>query len=220
MKALEFLESGLSPAGKQALERGLIRRDFAKGDIVVEKGQPVSGAYVVLAGQLRVFTLSPSGKEATLYLIDPGETCVLAINSLFNDLLYPAWVQAETGTTVGVVAGNTYRALFERERVIQNLTVEALSTVVVRLMEELEQVHAASLHQRLASFLLLHADGQGLLYKTQQEIASHLGATREVVARLLGRFAAQGHLETGRGQVRLLRPTALAALTAGEGVAI
>ena len=32
--------------------------------------------------------------EATLYVINPHETCVLALNCIFNDLLYPAWVEA------------------------------------------------------------------------------------------------------------------------------
>jgi hypothetical protein len=35
-------------------------------------------------GRLRVFTIAPNGTEATLYFLDPGETCVLAINCLFT----------------------------------------------------------------------------------------------------------------------------------------
>jgi CRP/FNR family transcriptional regulator len=36
--------------------------------------------------------------EAPLYLIDARETCVFALNSLFNDLLDPAWFQAVSET--------------------------------------------------------------------------------------------------------------------------
>lgn len=210
--------SQLSPEGRASVARGLARHRFAKGEQVVEKGQPVSGAYFVLDGQLRVFTLTPSGKEATLYLIRPGETCVLALNSLFNDLLYPAWVQAEADTTVGVLPGPAYRALFERERSIQDLTVHALSTVVFRLMAELEEVHSRRLDQRLASFLLNSCSGEGVVHRTQQEIASHIGTTREVVARLMADFAAKGWVVTGRGKVRVACPGTLAAIVRrGEG---
>lgn len=216
MKAVDFFGS-LSPTGRERLAQGFTRHSFSKGSTVVEKGQVVSGAYFVLEGQLRVFTLTPTGKEATLYLISPGEVCVLALNSLFNNLLYPAWVQAEVASTVGVVPGPTYRALFERERPIQDLTVHALSTIVFRLMAELEQIHSCKLDQRLASFLLVHASNEGVLHKTQQEIAAHIGTTREVVARLMGEFSARGLVETRRGRVTILRPSGLAALVGRPG---
>ncbi|MCP5366431.1 MAG: Crp/Fnr family transcriptional regulator [Hyphomicrobiales bacterium] len=204
---------GISPAGRAALTRGLRARDFAKGAPVVAKGQAVSGAYFVLEGRLRVFTLAPDGKEAVLYLINPGETCILALNSLFNDLLYPAWVQAEAPTRVGVVPGPVYRGLFEGEAAVRDMTVRALSTVVFRLMDELEQVRAYRLGQRLPRFLLAHASAVGLVRMTQQEMAAHLGTTREVVAKVMGRLAAEGLVATGRGRVRLLDPPGLAAHT-------
>jgi CRP/FNR family transcriptional regulator len=209
---------GLSPEGRNLLGKGLIRHAFPAGKVIIEKGREVSGAYFVLGGQLRVFAYTPSGREATLYLIRPGETCVLALNSLFNNLLYPAWVETEQDTEVGVVSGAVYRQLFQSERVVQDLTVRALSTVVFRLMAELEQVHACRLDQRLASLLLTHAAGDGTLRKTQQQIADHMGTTREVVARLMSEFVARGLVVTGRGWVRVAQATGLAELVrAGEG---
>ncbi|MDK9719930.1 MAG: Crp/Fnr family transcriptional regulator [Rhodospirillales bacterium] len=205
----------LSQRGKALLNQGATIHRFKSGNVIIDKGQDVSGAYFVLEGRLRVFTYTPSGKEATLYLIEPGETCILALNSLFNRLLYPAWVQTEKATTVAVVPGPVYRGLFESEPSVQGLTVEALSTLVFRLMAELEQVHSQTLDQRLASFLLVHAQEGGAVHKTQQEIAGHIGTTREVVARLLGRMVKQGWIETGRGSVRILKTPALAALVKG-----
>jgi CRP/FNR family transcriptional regulator len=161
---------------------------------------------------LRVYTMTPAGREATLYEIGPGETCVLAINSLFNDLLYPAWVEAEVDTDVAVVPGGLYRALFAREPAIQELTVHALSSVVLRLMSELEEVHSHRVDQRLASFLLNQASAEGIVHRTQQEIASHIGTTREVVAKAVGEFSARRWIESGRGRVTLLQPKMLAAL--------
>ena len=189
---------------------GLHYARFDKTTAVLGKGQPVSGAYVVTSGRLRVYTLSPDGNEATLYWIAPGETCVLALNCIFNDLLYPAWVEAEPATTVAVIPGPLYRTLFENEAAIRNLTVQAFSTIVFRLMAELEQIHSCKLEQRLANFLLLHASGNGMLRMTQQEIASHLGTTREVVARLLRQFVGQKYIETQRGMVVVSQPTRLA----------
>jgi CRP/FNR family transcriptional regulator len=135
------------------------------------------------------------------------------LNCLFNDLLYPAWVQAEEATAISLISGTVYRKLFERESTIQNLTLQALSTLVFRLMSELEQIHSSHHKQRLANFVLLHASSGGILQMTQQKIASHLGTTREVVARLLQEFAAKGVVRTQRGALSILDASELQRFT-------
>ena len=200
----------LSETSRAFLASGLRYAHYAKTTPVLQKGQKVSGAYVVVTGQLRVFTLSPDGNEATLYLIRPGETCVLALNCIFNDLLYPAWVEASPATKVAVIPGTLFRVLFESEPAVRNMTVQAFSTIVFRLMTELEEIHSYKLEQRLANFLLLHASTDGKVRMTQQAIASHLGTTREVLARVLSQLVAAGHVQTGRNQISVKAPEKLA----------
>lgn len=203
----------LSEKGRALLMQGAAAYNFTGGNIIIDKGQDVSGAYFVLEGRLRVFTYSVTGKEATLYFLDPGETCILALNAMFNNLAYPAWVGTEEDTVVGVVPGPIYRTLFESETAVQGLTVRTLSTLVFRLMGELESVHSLTLDQRLAAYLLANASEGGILQKTQAEIAGHIGTSREVVARLMSRFASNGWIGTGRGEVRILNSSGLAGLT-------
>lgn len=206
----------LGPAARAALTDGLRVVEAEATTCLIEKGQPVSGAYFVLSGRLRVSTLTAEGREATLYGIAPGETCVLALNSLFNDLLYPAWVHAEGRTRVAVVPGPLYRRLFETEPSVRDLTLRTLSTLVFRLMGELENLHALRLDQRLARFLLTRASGTGHLAMTQQDLAGHLGTTREVIGRLMAHFAADGLVRTRRGSVTLLDAARLRALPGPE----
>lgn len=204
----------LSESGRRLLRQGTIYRDCAPPAPILHKGSPISGAYFVVRGRLRVYSLAPDGTEATLYFIDPGETCVFALNSLFNDLRYPAWVQAEEDTTVALIPGPTYRQLFQSEPSIQDVTVRALSTLVFRLMTELEEIHAYRLEQRLANLLLVHASADGEVRMTQQQMAAHLGTTREVIARLVRDFVAKGYVETGRGLVKVRDADGLAGLIA------
>lgn len=203
--ALERFEpfKHLGPAARALLAHGLVVRSAHRAAAILHRGQPVSGAYVVLEGRLRVFTMAPNGAEATLYFVDPGETCVLALNCLFNDLLYPGWVQAETAATVAVIPGPVYRKLFESEPGIQNLTVTALSTLVFRLMAELEQLHSSNHKERLVQFILLHASADGALSMTQQQIARHLGTSREVIARLIQEFVRKGYVKSRRGSLTI-----------------
>jgi CRP/FNR family transcriptional regulator len=210
----DFLQ--LSSEGSSLLERDIQQVEFKQPTAVIYKGQSVSGAYLVLRGQLRVYTYTPQGTEATLYFIRPGETCVLALNCLFNDLRYPAWVEAAADTDVVVIPGKLYRRLFERESAVQDMTVSALSTLVFRLMDELEQIHSCNLDQRLASFLLNNATDKGVVSMTQQTLAGHLGTTREVIARLMRGFSAQGLVSTRRGAVSIVDAEQLSTVAAPQ----
>ena len=98
------------------------------------------------------------------------------------------------------------------EAAIRDTTIKALSTLVFRLMDELEEVHTCNLEQRLARFLLNNASGDGVIRMTQQAIASHLGTTREVVARIMQSLAADGLVVTARGKVTVQNEAGLAAL--------
>ncbi|MEZ4651683.1 MAG: Crp/Fnr family transcriptional regulator [Candidatus Eisenbacteria bacterium] len=207
-RAVPFIES-LSREGRALFDRQVLRRKFDRGTPILHRGDPVSGAYVVLRGRLRVFSTAPSGSEATLYTVAPGETCVFALNCLFQELTYPAWVEAEVQTEVAVMPGALFRHLFEAEPAVRDLTVRALSTAVFQLLSELEQVHFQQLDQRLAHLLLTRVGADGVVRMTQQTIAFSLGSSRETVARLLGHLTAEGIVETKRGAVRLLRPDVL-----------
>lgn len=194
----------LSESGRALLSQGQTQRFARTSEAIVHKGQPVSGAYVLLEGRLRVFTVSTSGVEATLYTLAPGETCVLALNCVFSDLLYPAWVQSEQPSTVCVIPGTVYRRLFETEGVVRDFTVRNLATLVYRLMGELEHVHGSHHKQRLVHFILHHASSDGVMRMTQQQVAGHIGTTREVVARLMQELVAAQLVRTARGQVHIV----------------
>jgi CRP/FNR family transcriptional regulator len=202
----------LSACGQQMLECGMQLNHFDELKTIINKGSSVSGAYVVTRGRLRVYSISPGGNEATLYFINPGEVCILALNCIFNNLRYPAWVQTEPGTCVGMIPSLTYRTLFQNEPSIQNLTVHALSVLVFRLMEELEEVHSLNLNERLAKFILMRTAGDGQLRMTQSELAAHLGTTREVIAKLLRKMVAEKCVRTMRGAIVVERPEVLAQL--------
>ena len=79
-------------------------------------------------------------------------------------------------------------------------------------MDELDQTHACTVEQRLVNFLLVRASGKGVVQQTQQQIAGHIGTSREVVARLIGRIAARGYIMSGRKAVTILKPASLARL--------
>lgn len=206
----------ISQSGRHLLDQGSTTHHFQQGASLLHQGQAVSGAYLVLAGQLRVYTLTPNGIEATLYVIEPGQTCILALNCVFSDLLYPAWVQADSAASVLVINGRTFRALFQNEIAVRDMTVRSLATMVFGLMAELQQIHACKLEQRLANLLLTRASASGQLSMTQQQIAQHLGTSREVVARLIRGFVEADWVHTSRGAIQIVQARALSNLMVND----
>jgi len=199
----------LSDESLTVIRRGLRYASYKKSGAVLQKGQAVSGAYFVMSGELRVYTISAAGKEATLYLIRPGETCVLALNCVFNNFLYPAWVKASASCRIAIIPGSEYRFLFDNEPSIRDLTIRSFSTILFRLMAELEVVHSTNLETRLVRLLLLNCNTDNNVNITQQEIASHLGTSREVIARLLRKLAMAGYIKTGHKCIGLIKSEAL-----------
>ncbi|OSM01981.1 Crp/Fnr family transcriptional regulator [Magnetofaba australis] len=212
--ATQQISDQLSDSGRALFRQRMVKHLLPMGSMALNRGDEVSGAYFVLRGELRVFTITPNGKEALLYRIRPGETCVLAINSLFQELPYPAWVRAAAETQVGVLSGAAYRQLFAHESVIQEMTVAALARAVFGLMGQIEQSHALTVEQRLAGLLLNYADASGRVAMTQQAMADEIGAAREVVGRHLSRFARDGVTRSGRGAVTILSKERLHAIMA------
>ena len=80
-----------------------------------------------------------------------------------------------------MIPGPVFRALFETEAAIRNMTVQAFSTIVFRLMAELEGIHSYKLRAAARQLPASARVGGRHRPMTQQDIASHLGTTREVV---------------------------------------
>jgi CRP/FNR family transcriptional regulator, anaerobic regulatory protein len=103
----------MSAAGRSRLlgaTRQVTLPPYAK---IIERGDEVAGVYLVEAGALRIYYISAEGREGTLYWVDPGQSCILALNCLFSRLAYPAWVETDqTETRVAIMSGELYpRAL-------------------------------------------------------------------------------------------------------------
>ena len=67
-------------------------RTFAKGSIVISEGDEALALYVVVSGELNVYTTTHSGREITLRVLGPGD--YFGELTLFDDATRSASVQA------------------------------------------------------------------------------------------------------------------------------
>jgi CRP/FNR family transcriptional regulator len=179
---------------------------------LLERGDAAGGVFVVTVGALRVYYLHPRGREGTLYWVEPAQACFLSLDCAFTERPYPAWAESDdTPTQFVFIPAPLFRTLHDEEPAMQRFTVDALSGRVHELMNLVEQSATLALEQRAAALLLKLAE-DGCVNTSQDRLANHLGTAREVMARLLRGFRAQGWIETRRGRVLLLAPEALRAL--------
>ncbi len=194
----------LASAGRAQLE-ALATTRVAPGARLLRRGDSANGAYLVVAGALRVYYVNSEGREATLYHVEPGGTCVLALSSTFDDAPYPAWVDAgPAGGEFTRVPSGLFHHLLDTEAAFRSFVFGAMSGRLFELMRTLEETASSLVEQRVARYLLKRHAREAEVRVSQSGIASELGTAREVVFRALRSLARRKLIETGRMRIRVL----------------
>lgn len=182
-----------------------------------EKAQPIhdnrqcKGIYIVKSGKLRLYMLSEEGKEITLYRLSPGEICMLSASCVLQSITFDVYVEAEEPSDCYAISGAAFGAVSQR---VPAVKIHALETAVSRfsdVMWILQQIVFMSMDKRLAIFLLeeIRENGSETVAMTHEQIARHLGTAREVVTRLLRRFAEDGLIQVTRKGIHITDRKAL-----------
>ena len=96
-----------------------------------------------------------------------------------------------------------FRELFSVEPAAQRFLFNQLSGRVFSLPQLLEQRMRLPQEERLVALLLAKAADTGIVDLSQDELALHLGTSREVVSRLLRNLANQDLIESGLRRIAL-----------------
>lgn len=195
----------ISPGNREILERSMEIVAVEGKNTLIHRGDTVSGVVLVERGALRVYSISGRGKESTLYWIEPGESCILAMNCVFSNILYPAWVDNDKpASRIAIIPGDIYKKLHASEKAVQEFTLDVLSSRIFDLMSTIEEISTLPVDQRLANLLLKKSNPSMVIEMNQDQMASHLGTAREVVTRNLKKLEGMGLLAVERGSTRIL----------------
>lgn len=179
-------------------------RSIDRGAYLLREGQVCPSVPFVLEGSLRVFKSSESGKEITLYRIGPAQSCILSSGCGSGMPHFPASVQAARPTRAAFLPRERVSALIAESASFRDFILGQYSVRMAEVFELVEEVAFRHLDERLALWLAGAAGAGGAVRATHQEIADHLGSSREVVSRLLKDWEEEGRLELSRGGVALL----------------
>lgn len=191
------------------LHRELFRSaSFAR----IPAGHPVclEGAFcphlaLILSGSARVYKLGESGRDITLYRVDPGQSCILTASCILSESAFPAFAECEEPTEAVLLPSARVRDWTARSETFRHYLFGLMSQRLGDLIGVVEEVVFRRLDRRLAGYLRQRASpADQRIETTHQEIASDLGSSREVVSRLLKEFEGHGLIRIGRGVIQVL----------------
>lgn len=193
---------------RQVLLDTLHYREIELGTTILREGQVCSSVPFVLEGSIRVYKSAESGREITLYRIEAGQSCILSTGCGRSLASFPANVVAERATIAAFIPSDTVHRLFAEGSSFRNFVLDQYSSRMAEVMELVQEIafrHVDErLHQRLIDSSSHSVDHR--VVATHQELADHLGTSREVVSRILKDWEERGGLEISRGSI-ILRPS-------------
>jgi CRP/FNR family transcriptional regulator len=201
-----FPESEWPGPKRLALLDTIHYREIGQGTTILREGQACSNVPFVLEGSIRVYKSAESGREITLYRIEAGQSCILSTGCGRSLASFPANVVAEKATTAAFMPSDTVRTLFAGGASFRNFVLDQYSSRMAEVMELVQEIAFRHVDERLHQWLIDSSSHSAdhRIAATHQELADHLGTSREVVSRILKDWEERGGLEISRGSIFLL----------------
>ena len=199
-------------------ERAFARRNSAirrasAGSLLYSRDCACVGLVYIIKGALRIYSLSPEGREITLFRLGAGETSVLSASCVVKQISFDTNMSADTDSELLIMNAEAFAYITDSNVHARCFLFEQASENFSAVMQTMERLLFTRFDKRLASFLLEEygRTGERLIPVTQSAIAERVNSAREVVARMLKQFAAEGLVRTQRGGVEILDPEGLEA---------
>ncbi|MBN1977103.1 MAG: Crp/Fnr family transcriptional regulator [Anaerolineae bacterium] len=207
------LLAGISDSALARVADVALARTYEPGEAVIFEGDPCLAAYFIAKGQVRVYRLSPGGREQVLARLGPGQA-FNTVPPFHPEGVNHATVEALTAVTVYAVSSDDLRRLVSQSPELALALLQDFADRLDHLTNLVEDLSLRTVRGRLARFLLEHADAGGVAQCwTQDGIAAHLGTVRDMVGRTLRAFVDAGLVRMDRQCIVLLDREGLEAET-------
>ena len=197
----------LSDAELKALSERAIMRAFAKNTVIVSEGDRADSLYIVLSGRVRVYVSDDQGKE--MFLSEAGKGEYFGEMALDEGPRSASVITLEP-TRLLVVPKDDFAAFLAKSPEFALHLVRKLIRRVRALTHDVKSLALMDVYGRVARMLLdLAVERDGALVvedrPTQQEMANRVGASREMISRILTELAAGGYIEVARDRITISR---------------
>jgi CRP/FNR family cyclic AMP-dependent transcriptional regulator len=186
-------EEALSAVAKHAITRG-----FPKNTVIINEGDPADSLYVILSGRVKVYLSDEHGKEIIITMLDEGD--YFGELALLDDAPRSASVMTLEKSTFYVLSKRDFQECLSK---FPETGIKLAMELAHRMRSVTGSVKSLALmdvYGRLARTLLNLAseevDGKMVVEKklTHQELANMVGASREMISRILKDLTVGGYI--------------------------
>lgn len=204
-KVLVF--EGISDAALESLAALAATRSYPKNTIIVSEGDRSDTLFLILDGRVKVFVSDEGNRELVLSTQGPGEYFG---EMILDDGPRSASVMTLEPCRMAVVTRESFRNVLATN---PEMAVTVIRNLIRRcrvLTESAKDLALLDVYGRLAKLLLsLAHEEEGHLViaekLTKQEIGERIGASREMVSRILKDLTAGGYVRMEGGKMIILR---------------
>ena len=201
------LFKGLQDAQLERIAEISHEKNYKRGESIFFEGDEATGFYVVAEGKIKIFKMSPDGREQILHIFGPGEP--FGEVPVFHGQPFPA---------NAVTMAPSALLFFPRREFVDlvvstpSLALSMLAMLSLRLRRFASQVESLSLKEvpgRLAAHLVYLAEEQGrtdrvVLDIPTGQLASLLGTSPETLSRIFARMSEEGLIRVHGKKIELL----------------
>ena len=197
----------LGEAELKTVAQRALTRAFPKNAIVVTEGDRTDSLYIVVSGRVKIFVSDEKGKEIVLNEAGPGE--------YFGELMLDegprsASVMTLEPTRFLVVPKEDFKEFVANSPEFALHLIRKLIRRVRGLTSDVKSLALMDVYGRVARMLLdLAVERDGALVienrPTQQEMANRVGASREMVNKILKDLTEGGYIAVDRDRITIAR---------------
>lgn len=193
----------VTPDQAELLAGAVVKRRLKRGELIVEQGKKSNSLFILLSGRARVLVTDRKSREVILASLKPGD--YIGEMSLIDNEPHSASVEAEIQTDVFVLGRAEFTRCLEESPPMAYSVMQGLVQRLRRADAKIESLALVGVYGRVADVLLGRAATDGESQMTirekisRQDIAKMVGASREMVSRVMRDFEEQGFIETREG---------------------
>jgi len=197
---------GLSEPDLQAIASQAVSQQFPKNSILVYEGEEPDALYIIVSGKAKVYVSDEEGKELVLDSLGPGD--FFGELALIDGAPRSATVMTTDKSMLLKINQRDFSHYLQSTPGVALNVLQELARRVRGVNEHIRDLALLDVYGRVARTLLRLAKetDDGLITDaiTQQEIANMVGASREMVSRVLNNLKADGYISVTDKRIRIL----------------
>ena len=194
------LFSMLTAAQAESVSEAVVKSRYKRGEAIVEQGKKSNALSIILTGRARVITTDQRGREVILATMQPGD--YVGEMSLIDNEPHSATVRAEVQTDVLVLGRLEFARCLPENSSMAYAVMKGLVQRLRHADRKIESLALMDVYGRVARALLEFsspdADGNAVIRDkvSRQDLGKMVGASREMVSRVMKDLEQRGFIET------------------------